>query len=208
VAASAAQMQMDDAVARAHRLLARLEESAGPALRLGALPPRAALRREQDVWLLEYDGRSICLPDAKGLHHLATLFERPGTPVTSVQLAHDVTDGGRDRAAAVLGAYRSRALDLREELAEAQSFNDPERISRTRHELELLAADMARADDMSSAAGERARINVTRAIKAAVRRIAEHEPELGHHLRAAVRTGTACTYEPDPGLPLKWEVNR
>ena len=90
-------------------------------------------------------------------------------------------------------------MDLREELAEAQAFNDPERISRTRHELERLAADMARADDVSSAAGERARINVTRAIKAAVRRIAEHEPELGHLLRGTVRTGTACAYEPDPG---------
>ena len=169
---------------------------------------RAALRREQDVWLLDYDGRSVCLQDAKGLHHLATLFERPGTPVTSVELAHDVTGGGRERTAAALGAYRSRALDLREELAEAQSYNDPERISRTRHELEQLAADMARADDVSSAAGERARINVTRAIKAAVRRIAEHEPELGHLLRGTVRTGTACTYEPDPGVPLEWDVNR
>jgi tetratricopeptide (TPR) repeat protein len=209
VAAGAAQMQMDDAVAHADRLLARLEESAGPAARrTGARPLRAALRREQDVWLLDYDGRSVCLQDAKGLHHLATLFEQPGTPVTSVELAHGVAGGGRERTAVALGAYRSRALDLREELAEAQSYNDPERISRTRHELELLAADMSRADDMSSAAGERARINVTRAIKAAVRRIAEHEPELGHLLRGTVRTGTACAYEPDPGAPLVWDVNR
>jgi tetratricopeptide (TPR) repeat protein len=209
VAASAAQMQMDDAVARADRLLARLEESGGAAARRpGTRPRRAALRHEQDVWLLDYDGRSVCLQDAKGLHHLATLFEQPGTPVTSVELAHAVTGGGRERTAAALGAYRSRALDLREELAEAQSYNDPERISRTRHELEQLAADMARVDDRSSAAGERARINVTRAIKAAVRRIAEHEPELGHLLRGTVRTGTACTYEPDPGVPLEWDVDR
>ena len=208
VAASAAQMQMDGAVARADRLLAQLEESSRPARRPGARPQRASLRREQDVWLLDYDGRSVCLQDAKGLHHLATLFERPGTPVTSVELAHDVPGGGVERTAAALGAYRSRALDLREELAEAQSYNDPERISRTRHELERLAADMARADDISSAAGERARINVTRAIKAAVGRIAEHEPELGHLLRGTVRTGTACTYEPDPGVPLDWEVSR
>ena len=104
-----------------------------------------------------------------------------------------MTDADRDRSAAALGAYRSRALDLREELVEAQSCNDPERISRTRHELERLAEDMARDDDVSSAAGERARINVTRAIKAAVRRIAEQEPELGHLLRGTVRTGTACT---------------
>ncbi len=208
VAVGAAQMQMNDAVARADQLLARLEEATSPARRPGARPSRAALRHEQDVWLLDYDGRTLCLQDAKGLHHLATLLEQPGTPVSAVRLAHDVNGGDRDGAAAELDAHHKRALDLREELAEAQSYNDPERVARARHELERLAADMARADGMSSAAGERARINVTRAIKTVVRHIAEHEPELGHRLRGSVRTGTACTYEPDPGAPLLWEVRR
>ena len=60
----------------------------------------------------------------------------------------------------------------------------------------------------TSADGERARVNVTRAIKAAVGRIAEHEPELGHLLRGTVRTGAACAYQPDPAMPLEWEVRR
>jgi hypothetical protein len=77
-----------------------------------------------------------------------------------------------------------------------------------RQQLERLAADVERADGATSAASERARINVTRAIKAAVRRIAEQEPDLGHLLRGAVRTGASCRYEPDPGIPLTWEVNR
>jgi non-specific serine/threonine protein kinase len=97
---------------------------------------------------------------------------------------------------------------LREELAEAQAFNDPERIAGAREQLEALAADVAEADVTTSAAGERARINVTRAIKAAMRRIGEHEPELGHLLRGTVRTGTACVYEPDPGVHLQWEIQR
>ena len=75
-------------------------------------------------------------------------------------------------------------------------------MSRARERLELIAADVEQADEATSAASERARINVTRAIKAAVRRIAEQEPELGHLLRGTVRTGTACRYEPDPGTPL------
>jgi non-specific serine/threonine protein kinase len=207
VAQDAVEMRMDAAIARADRLLARFEEAARPVRPAGGRPLRAALRREQDVWLLDYDGRSVCLQDAKGLHHLAMLFERPGTSVASVQLADAVKRGGRGRGTTV-AAYRTRAQDLREELAEAQAFNDPERISRMREELEALADAMSRADDATSAAGERARINVTRAIKAAVRRIAEHEPELGHLLRGTVRTGAACSYHPDPGQPLDWDVNR
>ncbi|HEV2060048.1 MAG TPA: hypothetical protein VGR11_11880, partial [Solirubrobacteraceae bacterium] len=199
---------MDGAVARADALLARLEE--GPR---AAAPPsdvrpqRAVLRREQDIWLLEYAGRSVCLHDAKGLHHLATLFERPGTAVAALALA-DAIGGGEERQSAALRAYRAQARDLRDELAEAQAFNDPERVSRAREQLELIAAGVEQADEAKSAASERARVNVTRAIKAAVRRIAEQEPDLGHLLRGTVRTGAACRYEPDPGIPVTWEVER
>ncbi len=207
VAEDAARIGMDPAVARADALLGRLDEAARPALRSsGARPLRAALRREQDVWLLEYDGRSVCLQDAKGLHHLATLFERPGTPVAALALAGAIT--GRQAPGAQIVSYRMQAQDLREELAEARAFNDPERVSRVRQQLERLAADVEAADGATSAASERARINVTRAIKAAVRRIAEQEPDLGHLLRGTVRTGASCRYEPDPGIPLTWEVNR
>jgi hypothetical protein len=41
-----------------------------------------------------------------------------------------------------------------------------------------------------------------------LRRIADHESELGHLLRATIRTGTSCAYEPDPGVPLQWEIHR
>ncbi|MDP2710250.1 MAG: AAA family ATPase [Solirubrobacteraceae bacterium] len=205
VAQDAVRMRMDGAAKRADALLARLEEATSPG-RLHA--PRAELRREQDVWLLDYDGRSLCLQDAKGLHHLATLLERPGDAISAVALANAVAGGQGDRTAATLARHRARAGDLREELAEAQAFNDPERISRVREQLEELAVDVAALDGATSAAGERARVNVTRALKAAVRRIAEHEPELGHLLRGAVRTGASCAYEPDPGVTLRWEVSR
>ena len=214
VAEDAAQMQMDGAIARADDLLARLEEPAGTAARgtgpqmSRPVPVQAALRREQDVWLLDFDGRSVCLQDAKGLNHLAALFACPGTPITAVELARAVSSGVAPASGTGLSAYRALAIELREELGEAQAFNDPERVTRIREQLEALAAEMAITEVSSSAAAERARINVTRAIKAAVRRIAEHEPELGRLLRGTVRTGTSCAYEPDPGAPLEWEVRR
>jgi hypothetical protein len=208
VAQDAAQMQMDGAIARADDLLARLEDVAVPARQIARMRPlHAALRRRQDVWLLDYGGRSVCLQDVKGLHHLAVLFANPGTPIAAVELAGAATGASAGKATE-LSAYRARAMELREEIAEAQAFNDPERLSRAREQLEALAGDVVEADDASSAAGERARINVTRAIKAALRRICEHEPELGHLLRGTVRTGTSCAYEPDPGMPLQWEIQR
>jgi len=204
----AAQIGMDRAVARADALLACLEESPRTARRStpAESPLRAVLRREQDVWLLEYGGRSLCLQDAKGLHHLATLFEHPGTPVAALALSVGATTGEQESPADVVP--RALVEDLREELAEARAYNDPERIARAREQLELIAAGVAQADEASSAANERARVNVTRAIKAVVRRIAEQEPDLGHLLRGTVRTGTSCRYEPDPGVPLTWEVER
>jgi len=206
VAEQAAEMGMDSAVARADALLGRLDGTPRPVRRPSGVPLRAGLRREQDVWLLEYDGRSVCLQNAKGLHHLATLLERPGTAVAALLLAQDATTDRPPPGALV--SYRAQAQDLREELAEAQGFNDPERISHVRQQLERLAAEVGRADGATSAASERARINVTRAIRAAVHRIAEQEPDLGHLLRGTVRTGASCRYEPDPGLPLTWEVKR
>jgi hypothetical protein len=46
---------------------------------------------------------------------------------------------------------------------------------------------------------ERARVNVTRAIRTAIGRIEEVLPELGRHLDRSVQTGYYCRYEPPAG---------
>jgi hypothetical protein len=43
------------------------------------------------------------------------------------------------------------------------------------------------------------RLKVTKSIKAVLRRINELDPEVAYYLRAAVRTGRRCSYEPPPG---------
>ncbi len=58
-----------------------------------------------------------------------------------------------------------------------------------------------------AAPGEHARVNVTRAIRAALRRLEAHDPELGHILQRCVRTGASCVYHPDPDSPLVWDVS-
>jgi tetratricopeptide (TPR) repeat protein len=109
-------------------------------------------------------------------------------------------------------AYRERVAELREDLEEAERFHDVERASRLREELDFVGAELARAvglggrDRRAGNAAERARVNVTRAIRGAVKAIAEHDARLGHHLERSVRTGVFCAYQPGPAGPDAWRV--
>ena len=57
-----------------------------------------------------------------------------------------------------------------------------------------------------SAEAERARVNVTRTLHAAIARIARHAPIAGAHLDSSVRTGIVCRYQPAPGGPDRWQT--
>jgi non-specific serine/threonine protein kinase len=61
-------------------------------------------------------------------------------------------------------------------------------------------------DRESGSHAERARVNVTRAIRSAIKRIAGYDAELGAELEAAVRTGAYCAYEPDPRRARRWRI--
>jgi len=207
VAQDATRQQMDGALTRIAQLRERFDELSGARARR---PQRATLSRDDDVWFLDYGGRRVCLQDAKGMRHLATLLSQPETRVSAAELAAAAQDEARGpprRAAAAPRAGRERAAELQEELAEARAFNDPERVALVHERMESLANELASAPSASAAADERARINVTRSIRAALRRIAGHDPELGALLQSGVRTGALCSYEPDPDIPLDWDVH-
>lgn len=53
---------------------------------------------------------------------------------------------------------------------------------------------------------ERARVRVTRAVRAAMARIAAHHAALGEHLAATISTGTYCSYAPDRRIAPGWEL--
>ena len=53
---------------------------------------------------------------------------------------------------------------------------------------------------------ERARVNVTRTLKMAIERIADTAPAAAAHLRASIRTGASCRYDPAPGGPDRWLI--
>ena len=166
---------------------------------------------------------------SKGLGYLAVLLARPGQEVHALDLASEggngtaagsAEDGLRvetgDGAGPTLdreakAAYRERVNELRANVAEAEDWNDPERAARATAELEAITEQLASAtglggrDRKAASSAERARISVTRAIKAALDRIEAESPALGGHLRTTVHTGTFCSYTPDPRAPITWE---
>jgi hypothetical protein len=123
----------------------------------------------------------------------------------------DLGDAGVMLDATAKAAYRARLGELRAEVEEAEGFNDPVRAARAREEMEFLVGELARAvglggrDRRAASHAERARLNATRAIRAAMANLAEANPALGRHLSSTVRTGRYCSYRPDPRLPIVWE---
>jgi tetratricopeptide (TPR) repeat protein len=124
----------------------------------------------------------------------------------------DLGDAGALLDAQAKADYRARIEELRAELDEAERFNDPGRATRAREELDFLTQELARAvglggkDRRAASHAERARLNVSRAIRAAMRTLAEDHPSLAHHLSVTIRTGRYCSYTPDPRAPISWQT--
>ncbi|MEA2384912.1 MAG: hypothetical protein QOH72_4883 [Solirubrobacteraceae bacterium] len=234
---------IDEKAARVERMVGAAPAPEAPAPSAapsdGASAAVAALRREGDVWRVEYEGRTRFVKDAKGLRHLALLLDNPGVEFHAVDIVGQTegttaAPGARGSAAgdsdvearragdgdagALLDPqakreYRSRLEDLRAEIEEAESFNDPERAARAREELEFIGRELSSAvglggrDRKAASNAERARVNVTRAVKGVIRRIAAEDESLGRELETTVHTGYFCRYEPDPRHPVTWQVD-
>ncbi|MBW3607427.1 MAG: hypothetical protein KY463_03590, partial [Actinobacteria bacterium] len=110
--------------------------------------------------------------------------------------------------------YRERAAALEAALATAESRRDEAGAAAARDELEFVRRELSSAvgiggrDRETGSHAERARINVTRAIRSTIKRIAGYDERIGAELEAGVRTGTFCVYRPDPLHPLEWSVER
>ena len=78
-----------------------------------------------------------------------------------------------------------------------------------REEFERLADEAAAGleERKASPDAERARLNATRAMRSVLRRVREALPALGRHLDASVKTGVVCSYEPAPGIAVRWEID-
>jgi tetratricopeptide (TPR) repeat protein len=115
--------------------------------------------------------------------------------------------------------YRRRISELNEELNELRERGnlnllgerDYQRRAKIESEIEALTRQLAQAvgmfgrDRRSGSAAERARLNVTRAIRSAIQRISERNAELGDLLASCIKTGSFCSYIPVAGSLIEWK---
>ena len=191
----------------------------------------SVFRREGDYWTVVFDGHTVHVRDLKGMHYLARLLADPGREFHALDLVAAETAGdahvdGDDAARlprSALGdagemldtraknAYRRRLAEIDDDIEQAHAAADGERAAQADAERDFLLRELSRAVGLggrnrrAASASERARASVTRAIRQAITRIADHDPRLGEHLVRTIRTGTYCAYMPDPRTPVGWE---
>jgi hypothetical protein len=194
--------------------------------------PETIFRNDGEYWTITYAGSVVRLKDCRGLQYIASLLSRPGQEMLALDLIQGSIIGehisrSRNRGnqglekgnqriplldAKARTAYAGRLKELREELEEAERHDDVGRIGPLRDEIEIIGEQLAAAVGLggrnrtAADATERARIAVTKRIKAAIRRIASSAPELGRYLRITIKTGAFCAYVPDPKYAVTWKL--
>ena len=186
----------------------------------------ATLARDGKWWIASCDGASTRLADTKGLRYLAELLARPGTERHVLDLVdsiegvaaagepdrHSLGDAGELLDSRARSEYRHRIECLRAEADDALAAGLLDEAEAKQDELDQLVAQLAQAFGLggrnrrAASAAERARLNVTRAVRAAIAKLAEALPETGAVLDRRVRTGTYCAYVPAEGDDVRWVV--
>lgn len=192
-------------------IAARLRDLAQP----GVLS-HTTLRRDGEYWTISYADAVLRLRHSKGLVYLAQLLAQPDTEIHALALE---SAGPFERAHAIPRldaqakiAYRTKIDLLRGEAAEARQRGDADAAERHDAEIAVLLRELASGiglggrDRSFATAAERARVNVTRNVHAAIDRVAESNAVLGRHLATCVRTGAFCCYSPDPSAPIRWLI--
>jgi tetratricopeptide (TPR) repeat protein len=191
----------------------------GPASARASVPastPSAArptFVQQGDVWLVTFCDESTHVKDADGLRYLAYLVARPDVGVAVVELfgeragvrgetATPSGDAGEVLDREAIAAYRERARDLRESLEDAEARNDMGAAERAKTELSFLEQELSRAVGLggrsrrAASDHERIRVNVTTRIRKIIDKLGEQAPLLARHLKASIRTGSTCSYQP------------
>ena len=195
-----------------------------------AQTPRETFRREGEYWTATWRGHVTRLRDAKGLRYIAYLLAHPERQVLARDLAAVGAAPGNRRASIDAGRaedlgdagplldrtartqYRTRMDELRAELAEAARLNDTARAAHLRSELECLRDQVVAAvglngrSRMAASHAERARLMVTKAIKAAIAKIRASDGALGRHLATSIKTGNCCAYDPGTPPSASWQL--
>lgn len=196
-------------------------------------PDANVFRCDGDVWTIAYQGKEFRVRSTRGFVYLAALLGQPGQRIPAIELAALAGDpdvrrltSGEMRAdglhageggesvdvldASARAAYRRRLGELGEEIEAARAFNDAGRAAKLQEEVDFILQELASAVGLggrarkAGSASERARLNVTRAIRSAIERIGAHHRPLARYLSTTIATGATCAYETEFRAPVAW----
>jgi hypothetical protein len=178
----------------------------------------ASLVNEGKFWTILWDREKLRIKSSRGIRLLAVLTDNPGRQFHVMDLERcerkdgpsecdskfASSDGGPMLDDGAKNAYRARLLELRDDLEEAQQFNDLFRASKIKEEMATITNDLARAFGLYATSlralsdPERVRVRVTVAVKGAIEKISNYNSAVGWHLATSIRTGAFCVYRPAP----------
>jgi hypothetical protein len=142
---------------------------------------------------------------AAGLPRAEEELEKAGIHISGLGDAGEMLDEQSKTA------YRRRLSELREQLETAENLGNVESAEKAEQEIDLLTRELSRAVGLggrnrrAASASERARQSITKSIKSVLERIAQSDTTLGDLLSRCIKTGTFCSYQPDPEFPIAWE---
>jgi hypothetical protein len=148
------------------------------------------------------------------------MLQHPRKEFATIELAFGAAPGDAPLArseaplldARALGELKRRVAELDDQLDNARALGNGERAARLEGERDAIAEEVSRSLGLGGrgrrAAGpaERARVAVTLGLRRAIAAVKKELPEVGEHLRRSIRTGAACSYDPDPSSRIRCTV--
>jgi len=209
-------------------------EDSSNAGREGARDRTAIFVLNGEYWTVGYGGATFLLKASKGLAYIHRLLRHPneefhvldllsGSGTNFIPESADTSSTDSSLTVGRLGDagemldskakqdYKRRLFELRESLEDARGVGNSERAAEFESEIDFLTREISRAvglggrDRRAGSAAERARLNVTRAIKAAMLKISEWDASLGTLLDGRIKTGLFCSYSADPRALMNWQ---
>jgi len=195
---------------------------------------RNEFRREGQYWTIIFDGSlPMHLRDSKGINYVAHLLANPGREVHAIELAQidsgsattpvgranfedeglhvsHLGDAGEILDERAKTEYKARLNELEEEIADAESNNDPERLSQAIEQRDALTQQLTSAFGIGGRSrnaadpGERARKAVSGAITRSLKIFRREHTTLWHHVDSSLSMGIFFSYCPEH--PVSWKL--
>ena len=180
----------------------------------------------RDVKGLSYIQRLLQNPEEE--FHALDLLSRQGTDAASVDSTTEIVAQLRNRADVTVRGlgdagemldqeaklqYRRRLHELGEKLEDLREKGAHDRAAEIESEIDFIQHEVARAVGLggrnrrAGSTAERARLNVTRAIKSAIEKIALRDSTVAKLLDSSIRTGSFCSYVRDHNNQTNWRFS-